>query len=275
MGPITANDIDVGTMLWSKNPRMAARLPAAAVRGLERVAHQRELRSFLREVAGCGGCEFVERALTRLGITVSVEGGENLPVSPRFVMCANHPTGGIEGLVLMQLLCRHYGGLRVPANDLLVRVPGLSELLIPIDKYGSNRDRVVRLVDAYAAPAPILVFPAGRTARLRGGSVYRGALREYPWNKAFLKLARRSHRVIAPVGISGRNSARFYAIWKLRRVFGVNLNIEMLLLMDELMRQRGSTRHVMISSPIEPGPAPGDFAGAQQIRNTVERVTCP
>ncbi|HKK48711.1 MAG TPA: 1-acyl-sn-glycerol-3-phosphate acyltransferase, partial [Alkalispirochaeta sp.] len=232
MDAITAEDIDVATMLRTKNPGIAARLPMVAVRGLERVAHQRELRSFLREVDGCGGCEFVERALKWLGITVSVEGGENLPPSPRFVMCANHPTGGIDGLMLMQLLCRRYGSLRAPANDLLLGLTGLSELLIPINKHGSNRDRFAGLVEGYAAPWPILVFPAGRTARLRGGAVVDGALREYPWNKAFVKLARRSNRTIIPVGVSGRNSAHFYGIWKLRRALGVNLNLEMLLLMD-------------------------------------------
>ncbi|MEX2444082.1 MAG: 1-acyl-sn-glycerol-3-phosphate acyltransferase [Alkalispirochaeta sp.] len=273
MEAITANDIDVGTMLRSKNPRIAARLPAVVVRGLERVVHQRELRSFLREVDGCGGCEFVERALERLGITVEVTGAENLPVSPRFVMCANHPTGGIDGLLLMQLLCRRYGGLRVPANDLLLGLTGLAELLIPINKYGSNRDRIARLVEGYSAPWPILVFPAGRTARVRGGAVVGGALREYPWNKAFVKLARRSHRVILPVGISGRNSARFYAIWKLRRVLGITLNLEMLLLMDELVRQRGSTRQIVIAPPVDPESSRGDVVVAQHLRRMTERLT--
>lgn len=251
---------------------MAARLPKAVVRGLERVAHQRELRSFLREVDGCGGCEFVERALNWLGITVRVKGSENLPPSPRFVMCANHPTGGIDGLVLMQLLCRRYGGVRVPANDLLLGLTGLAEILIPINKYGSNRDRFSRLLEGYSEPWPILVFPAGRTARLQGGSVAGGALREYPWNKAFVKLARRSNRVIVPVGVSGRNSAHFYGIWKLRRVFGLDLNLEMLLLMDELMRQRGSVRRIVIAPSVDPESSQGDVVVAQHLRRRVERL---
>ncbi|MFO8041653.1 MAG: 1-acyl-sn-glycerol-3-phosphate acyltransferase [Alkalispirochaeta sp.] len=302
-----AKQIDVVQMLQSKNPRIAAGLPAVVLRGLERVAHQRELRAFLREVDSCGGCEFVERALKRLAITVKVEGREHLPPSPRFVLCANHPTGGIDGLVLMQLLCRRYGGLLVPANDLLLGLTGLSELLVPINKYGSNHDRFAHLVAAYESSQPILVFPAGRTARVRGGavtggprtdgprpggphtvgpltggvrrggarrrSVGGGELREYPWNKAFLKLARRSNRVVVPVGLSGRNSALFYAIWKVRRALGIQLNLEMFLLMDELVRQRGSTRRIVIAPPMEPGPSRDDHRIAQQLRRTVERLT--
>ena len=263
-----AQQIDVVQMLRSKNPSVAAGLPAVVLRGLERIAHQRELRAFLREVAGCGGCDFVELALKWLAITVEVEGREHLPPSPRFVVCANHPTGGIDGLVLMQLLCRRYGGLLVPANDLLMGLTGLSELLVPINKYGSNHERFAHLVAAYESSQPILVFPAGLTARVRGGK-----LREYPWNKAFLKLARRSNRAVVPVGLSGRNSPRFYAIWKVRRALGIQLNLEMFLLMDELIRQRGSTRKIVIAPPMEPGSSRDDRRLAQQLRRTVEHLS--
>jgi 1-acyl-sn-glycerol-3-phosphate acyltransferase len=273
MTSVTADTLDVGKMLRSKNPQVAARLPSAAIRVLELIAHQRELRTFLRDVEGCRGCEFVERALSWLEIVAEVQGGEYLPPSPRFVLCANHPTGGIDGLVLMRLLCRRYGGVLAPANDLLMGLRGLSELLVPINKYGSNRDRFARLLQAYESSRPILVFPAGRTARVRGGTLAGSALREYPWNKAFLKLARRSHRVVLPVGLSGRNSARFYAIWKVRRALGIQPNLEMFLLVDELMRQRGSTRTVVIAPPIDLDSPRSDRLGAQEIRRTVERLS--
>jgi hypothetical protein len=58
----------------------------------------------------------------------------------------------------------------------------------------------------------------------------------------------------------------------MRRVFGVHLNLEVLLLMDELMRQRGSTRRVVIAPPIAPEALPDDLVGAQQIRYQVERL---
>lgn len=273
MAATAAEQLDVVHMLRTKNPRLAAGLPPAVLRGLERIAHQRELRRFLREVDGCRGCEFAERALNRLEISVEVEGEANLPPSPRFVMGANHPTGGIDGLVLMQLLCRRYGGLQVPANDLLLGLAGLSNLIVPVNKYGSNRDRFARLLTAYESSEPILVFPAGRTARPRGGALTGGALREFPWNKAFLKLARRSNRTVVPVGLSGRNSARFYAIWKVRQVLGIQLNLEMLLLVDELVRQRGTTRRIVIAAPVEPESSRGDWATAQDLRRTVERLT--
>jgi putative hemolysin len=257
-------------MIEAKNPRLAAVLPPIVRRVIELVAHQRELRRFIHATAGCGGCAFVRRALAELAITVTVRDGGSLPARPEFVLCANHPTGGIDGLVLMDLLCETYGGVRAPANDLLLSLPALEELVVPVDKYGSNAGRVESYAAAFRSPWPVLVFPAGRTARMRGG-----ALRDFPWTKTFIRQARRSGRSIVPVHLSGRNSARFYLIWKLRRALRIAPNIEMFLLVDELARLRGSTVTVTIGSPLRPAPVATpreDLATAERLRRTVARL---
>lgn len=239
------------------------------MRVLELIIHQRELRRFIEKTRHCSGCEFVEAALSELQIEIEYEGIDRLPASAHIVVCANHPTGGIDGLVLMQLLCRRHGGLKLPANDLLLSLPGLAELVAPVDKYGSNARRVATFEDMYRATLPVLVFPAGLTARFRGG-----VLREYPWNKAFIKHARRAGRPVVPVHVSGRNSRRFYAIWRLRRALGIKANLEMLLLVDELARRRGDRVQVTIGAPVELGSARGprhDRELAERLRRRVER----
>ena len=260
--------LDVQALFLAKNPRLARRLPPTAVRLLERLIHQRELRRFVRSTRDCSGCEFVDRALAFLDVRVTSSGDALLPRDGRTVFCANHPTGGVDGLVMMQLLCRTYGTMRVPANDLLLALPPARELLAAVDKYGSNRSRA-RAYDAmYASPAPVLVFPAGRTARFRGGE-----LREFEWDKSFVKQARRHGRMIVPVHLSGRNSGRFYAIWRMRRALRIGTNLEMLLLVDELFRRRGQTVRVRIGPPVDPGPPRGPRADrtiAQRVRRMVE-----
>ena len=261
--------LDVQALFRAKNPRLARRIPPYAMRMLELIIHQRELRRFVERTRHCSGCEFVDAALSELQIETEYVGADRLPASPNVVICANHPTGGIDGLVLMQLLCRMHGGLKLPANDLLLSLPGLADLVTPVDKYGSNARRVTAFEDMYRSAAPVLVFPAGLTARFRGG-----VLREYPWNKAFIKHARRAGRVVVPVHVSGRNSRRFYAIWRLRRALGIKLNLEMLLLVDELARRRGERVRVSIGALVDPGMARGpqrDQALAERLRRRVER----
>lgn len=260
--------LDVQALFLAKNPRLARRLPPTAVRLLERLIHQRELREFVGSTDGCTGCEFVDRALDFLDVRVTSSGDELLPRDGRAVFAANHPTGGVDGLAMMHLLCRRYGTLRVPANDLLLALPPVGELLAAVDKYGSNRSRAASYEAMYASDAPVLVFPAGRTARFRGGE-----LREFAWDKSFVKQARRHGRVIVPVHLSGRNSSRFYAIWRIRRALRIETNLEMLLLVDELFRRRRQTVRVRIGPPVDPGPPRGprtDRMIAQKIRRFVE-----
>ena len=266
--PTDALPLDVETLFLAKNPRLARRLPKTAVRVLELVIHQRKLVRFVRSARRCSGCEFVDRALAFLAVRVESSADEHLPLDGRAVFCANHPTGGIDGLAMMHLLCRRYGTMRVPANDLLLALAPVHELLAAVDKYGSNRARAASYDTMYASDAPVLVFPAGRTARYRGGR-----LREFEWDKSFVKQARRHHRPIVPVHVSGRNSRRFYAIWRLRRALGIGTNLEMLLLVDELFRRRGQTVRVRFGTPVDAGPARGpqaDRAIARRIQRLVE-----
>jgi putative hemolysin len=262
--------IDVSQLLASKNPVVARRLPRLVHRLLQLIAHEGELNRFFTAVGDCTGCRFVETALRRLDVRVAVYGVENLPPTGEFVLSANHPTGGIDGLVLMDLLCRRYGGLKVPANDLLTTLPGIHDLVVPVDKHGSNVRRFRLYEEAYRSSMPVLVFPSGRTARLRGGR-----MSEFPWTKAFIRQARKSGRPVIPVHLSGRNSRRFYLIWKLRRLFRVTTNLEMLFLVDELFRLRGTEVSVVIGVPRnvpDRGSPEEDTFLAEELRREVAEL---
>lgn len=97
----------------------------------------------------------------------------------------------------------------------------------------------------YAADRPIILFPAGRTSRPRSGR-----LREYPWTKSFVKKSRLHGRILIPVHLSGRNSTLFYAIWRLRSFLGIRPIVEVVLLVDELFKKRGTTIVVSIGHPV-------------------------
>lgn len=255
-------------LLRSKNPRLAARISPPVAWLLRSIVRESSLNRAVSETRECTGCAFVDAVLSRLEISVEVRNPERFPPSPRIVVCANHPTGGIDGLILMSILCKRYGSVRVPANDLLFVLPGLRELLVPVDKHGSNVAHLEAYREMYNSPHPVLIFPAGRTARPVGG-----VLREFPWNKAFMKQARLSGRLVVPVRLSGANSRRFYLLWRLRRALKIKANLEMFLLVDELLRRRGENRLVEIHSPCSPAEgtsgAAGDRRRAELLRREV------
>ncbi len=261
--------IDVQALFHAKNPRVAARIPAIGYRYLRRIVHQQEINTFLSANTAPSGCAFVAQALQFLNLCTETRHADRLPADPRIVLCANHPTGGADGLCAMQLLCQRYGSLRVPANDLLMTLPGLREFIVPVDKYGSNAAQVRQYDTLFASEHPVLVFPAGRTARPG-----RGGLLDYPWSKTFIKKARAHNRAIVPLHIEGRNSAFFYTVWRLRSALRLSANLEMLYLVDELFKQRGRCVQLTVGPPlyVSGGDSCSDHALAERIRLQVHRL---
>jgi putative hemolysin len=103
-----------------------------------------------------------------------------------------------------------------------------------VNKHGTSTSIFQDIQAMYASEQPILLFPAGRTARFRDHR-----LQDFPWAKSFVKKSREFQRPIVPVHISGRNSRFFYFIWRARTFLGIKPNLEMFLLVDELFKQRG------------------------------------
>ncbi len=235
---------DVEAAFRARNPALARLLPPGTFALLRAVLHEPLVNWGIHRYGAGDALTFCRKVLDHLNIRVELERGDRLRECPRPVVCANHPSGGIEGLVLIAEILQAHGRLSLPANELLGMIPALAPLIVPIDRYRGNRGVARRYADAFAADPPVLVFPAGRTARIRAGR-----LREYPWAKSFVTAARRHDRVVLPVWVSGRNSALFYGIHRARRALGVSLNVEMLLLVDELLRRRGDVVTVRFGAP--------------------------
>ncbi|TVQ23046.1 MAG: acyltransferase [Spirochaetaceae bacterium] len=242
--PTPPGPIDVGAILADRNPSLHKRLKPLGVWLLRAAIHERKLNAAMASFAGTGPGEFAETALGHLGVSVRTEGLEYLRAAHRPVVCANHPTGAVEGLALIAALWRSRGACRVPANDLLCLIAPLEPIIVPVRHGALSRASADEFVRAFAEDDPLLTFPAGVTAREHGGR-----LREYPWRASFVTRARATGRDLLPAAVSGRNSRRFYTIHRLRRLFGVSLNIEMTLLVDEMLRRRGDTVVVRFLPP--------------------------
>jgi putative hemolysin len=95
----------------------------------------------------------------------------------------------------------------------------------------------------------ILYFPAGmvsRKQRIDGNMV----IRDLEWKNTFIKKAKKYQRDIIPVYIEGQNSEWFYNLSRWRKKLGINVNIEMLYLVDEMVKQFNKTISIIIGDPI-------------------------
>ncbi len=237
--------IDLKRVVARKNQSLSEHIPPFAYRILNRILHVREINTIMRRFGALEGRAFVDAVCQFLDLEIETVGDEYLAEVSAPVIAANHPLGGLDGLALMSIVGRRFGDFVVPANDFLMSVPNLRPLLAPVNKHGSNRRNFLYLIDVFTSKKTIVHFPAGLCSRRRGHLI-----RDLQWQKSFIAKSRDAERVIIPTYIAGRNSYRFYRLAQLRARSGWRFNIEMILLVDELFRQRGGRLRIVFGPPI-------------------------
>ncbi len=245
-GPL---EINLHTILRERVPRRIGRfVPGFLISGLEKVIHQDELNDMLRMAYPARGSAFSRRILEYLNITLEVEGLDKLP-SKRLMFASNHPLGGLDGIALIAVLGERYGdnGVRFLVNDMLMNVEPLRDVFLPINKYGSQGRAAAKAInEAMASSMQILQFPAGLVSRLHDD----GSISDLEWQKAFVAKGIEYERDIVPVRFIGENTSKFYGTARLRKKFGLKVNIEQALLPGEVCKARGAKFRILFGEPI-------------------------
>jgi len=242
--------IDIDKVLESKLGAKMRWVPGFAVRWLKHIVHEDEVNKFLWESRDKTGTEWLEECVRYLGMTLRVEGRENLPPEDDgrlYTFVSNHPLGGEDGVALGAIIGRHYHGrFRYLVNDLLLFLPGLRPVCIGINKTGRQSRNFPAMVEAgFQSDNHMLMFPAGLNSRLINGKIH-----DLPWKKTFITKSVQYHRDVVPIYFSGRNSNRFYRIAHWQSKLHLKVNIAMLFLVDEMYRNVNKTFTIKIGKPI-------------------------
>ena len=238
--------LDVEKILTDKNPKIRRILPGFIIRYLKRIVHQDDINDILRNYADLRGAGFNDAALGYMGVTYRAHGVDNLPKGGRNIFVSNHPLGGLDGLVFMSELTKHFPAIKFPVNDILMYIENYSDIFLPVNKVGSFGREAARLMEeAYASDYQLLNFPAGICSRK-----IRGAITDLKWQKSFIVKAIQHKRDVVPCFFEGRNSAFFYNLANIRTRIGLKMNIEMLYLADEMFKQKGKDIVVYFGEPI-------------------------
>ena len=243
--------IDIEGILRKRIPsRKQKFIPGFLYGALSRLIHQDELNAMLRAGWPAQGSEFARIVLDHLSIEVEIVGEENFPADDRRVVFAsNHPLGGLDGIALIAVLGRRYGDeiIRFLVNDLLMNVEPLSNVFLPINKYGGQALSAEETINAeYASGRQMVIFPAGLVSRLHPG----GEVKDLKWQKAFVQKAIENDRDIVPVRFVALNRKRFYRLAKWRKKLGIKVNIEQATLPAELCAARGKRFRIVIGKPL-------------------------
>ncbi len=239
--------IDVDKVIKDKAPKLHKRLPSFMLNYIKKILHQDEINEFLRQNNHLKNIEFIDAVLNVFNNKISFKGLQNIPPQGRFIFVANHPLGGIESLAFIKMVHNKFPGkVKFFVNDVLLNIKNLSDIFVPINKYGKqNKENAKLASEIYGSDNQILYYPAGLVSRKIKGKIV-----DLPWKKSILKKAVEFKRDIIPVFIDAKNSERFYRIYLIRKFLGIKANIELFFLVDEMFRFRNKAIDFYIGKPI-------------------------
>lgn len=238
--------INIDGVVKSKNPNLYRVLPRFIIRFIEGIVCQDEINKALDNFGHLYDYEFIRGVLDYLEIDYTIHGKENIPKEGRYTFSSNHPLGGLDGLIFMDIMGRHFPDLKFLVNDILMNLHNIESLFLPINKHGANSREAAILIDqAYASDSQMLVFPAGLVSRKQKGNIA-----DLEWKKTFIARTVRYKRDLIPVYIDGRNSNFFYNLANYRKAVGIKMNIEMLFLAREFFRNKSEHYHICFGKPI-------------------------
>lgn len=200
--------------------------------------------------------EFMRYTLEALDIDYSIAKGsvENIPQKGPVVIVANHPLGAIEGVVLADLVGRVRSDVKVLANELLKRLPEISDLFIGVDVFGGKsaqrtNGKAIRDAHRHLADGGVLiVFPAGEVStypkKSKDQSPEKQILADIEWSQSVANFLKRSEATTVPIFIDGQNSELFYQAGRIHPL------LRTAMLGRELLNKKSSVIEISIGSAV-------------------------
>jgi putative hemolysin len=159
--------VDIDKIVNEKGKSLPGFLRRIVAGYLKKIAHQDEVNDALERFKDRYENDFVDAAFEEIRPIIDVNGIENIPLTGGCIVAANHPLGGVDGIVLMHVVGGERKGVRKDirfiVNDLLMNLKNFGKVFIPVNKLGKNSmENLQKVEEIYASDACILIFPAGK-----------------------------------------------------------------------------------------------------------------
>src|SRR6201996_435741 len=159
------------------------------------------------------GPEFVDAILEGCGVEVEFDERElkNIPETGSFIAIANHPYGGIEGMVLLKILCMVRPDAKLMANFILKKIPNLADYFIAVNpfeniEHSSSISGLKTTLELLAKGTPIGIFPAGEVSTFK---IESQQVTDRLWHPVVGKILARAKVPVVPIYFHGNNGLIF------------------------------------------------------------------
>lgn len=158
-----------------------------------RILGLRDLGDYYRALptsVGLAAC--VDQVLTDRGIDVAQihAAARCIPDRGALLVTSNHPTGILDGVLLLSAILSRRQDLRIVTNDALLAVPVLAERVIPIKKTGrpetGNHRALLTIRRSWERMECVIAFPAGTVAHWQWREM---RIADAPWTDGIQRFA--------------------------------------------------------------------------------------
>lgn len=238
---------------------------------LYQILNYQKARGMADAIRVMGGQEAMRYLSRLLRLQISVTRAERLRREGSFLILANHPTGITDGIAMYDAVVPTRPDVLFYANSDAHRVcPRFDEALIPVEwvpeKRSRERTRVTLKMTAEAVNAgkPIMIFPAGRLARL-----WQGQPTDPEWQSTAVSLSRKYAIPIVPALITGPYATLFHFF----NTFSKELRD--ITLFHELLNKEGRAYQLVFGPDITPdqiAEAGDGVSASRKVKHYIERV---
>ncbi len=242
-------------MLQEMAPPLRSRAGAALGRFLLDVLQVQAINDLNDRYASLSPPDFSLHILMDGGITDYQVGYahrlDSLPRDGAFITVSNHPYGGVDGIMLLDLFGHFRSDYNVLVNKILTLIKPMDPNFIAVSPKTANtkgveKDSIQGIKSAIAHLRdghPLGIFPSGAVSdlHLKNLKIY-----DREWQEPILRLIKKVRVPIVPLRFFGRNSIMYYLLglisWKIR----------ILRLPHEILNKEGVPTKVGVGETITP-----------------------
>lgn len=202
------------------------------------------------------GIEFIDAILKGCGVEVEFDEKDlkNIPATGSFIAIANHPYGGIEGLVLLKMLLMVRPDAKLMANFILKKIPNLSDYFIAVNpfenvEHSSSISGLKNTLQLLADGTPIGIFPAGEVSTFK---IDKQQVTDRMWHPVVGKIIAKAKVPVVPIYFHGNNGLLFNLLSL------IHPTLRTAKLPSELFNKQGRTIRLRIGKPIKVDDIPNN-----------------
>ena len=191
---------------------------------------------------------FYDTVLNTMNCTYEVKGLDLIPKEGPVIVVANHPFGGIEGVILGSILGSIRSDFKIMANSLLGRIPQFHESMIFVNPFGGNeaitenRKGLKEAIHWVKDGGILGIFPAGEVSHFQPSI---GMIADPYWNTNIVRMAKMTNATIIPMFIHGHNSLLFQAMGL------IHPRLRTMLLPREFLKRKYGNVSITVGKPIQ------------------------